>query len=67
MSEGMPTATSAESSDGTVTDPGTTVDASDAAALPGDMAAMLAQLRETIGNLDALLASVNDDDEPAAT
>jgi hypothetical protein len=59
MSEGMP-ATTPE-----VGESGASVPATDGDALPNDVTAVLAQLRETIGNLDALLASVNDvEDRP---
>ena len=36
------------------------VGASGVGALPTDMAAMLAQLRETIGNLDAVIAAAHE-------
>jgi len=58
MSEGMPATTPevGESDAGVLAvDQGASGDA-----LPNDVTAVLAQLRETIGNLDALLASVND-------
>jgi hypothetical protein len=54
MSEGMPASTPEAG------DSGASVLATGGDALPNDVTAVLAQLRETIGNLDALLASVND-------
>jgi hypothetical protein len=53
--ENFPGLTNAPSLDGTESPTGST-----AAADPGDVSAVLAQLRETISNLDALLASVQD-------
>lgn len=59
MSEGMPATPPAMAGDGG-TGPLTSGG-------PDDVATVLAQLRETIGNLDALLASVHDVPDPVVT
>jgi len=62
MSEGMPAITPEVGESMLATAEGSAADGG--GALPNDVTAVLAQLRETIGNLDALLASVHDVEVP---